>query len=136
MRSLPSWTIIQEGNSDTLRAVVYLNGRHNPIRVQGNDRQIAALAAFLKHNGIGRSFNAWQKILMQDPLFTPEGGGFAVPSLASIKMYLHREFPKYLQRAFDESHSGFSAARVIEQTEPGSHGTQYRIRGTWEVFRR
>ena len=90
-----------------MRADVYLRIPRKLVRIQGADRPVAALAAFIKHNGIVRSLSAWQKVLADDALFEPGGGGFDLPSLASIKMYLHRDFPRYLQATFDEYRSGF-----------------------------
>jgi hypothetical protein len=135
-RSLPRWLIVQEGNGPTLHAVVYLMGHQGRIRVGGSDRHAAALAAFIKHNGVARSLGAWQKVLADDSLFKPGGGSFDVPSLSCLKMYLRRDFPKYLQEAFDQQRSGHCATRVIEHSHPGTWATEYRVRGEWEVIRR
>lgn len=135
-RSLPTWMIVYEGNGITLRAVVYFVHRKRFIRVRGSDRQIATLAVFLKNNGLARSFSGWQKILADDPLFEPSGGCFTVPSIGTIKMYVHRDFPRSLQRAFDEYRSRFSAERVVEIVDPGTHMAACRIRGEWDVSRR
>ncbi len=135
-RSTPSWLVVQEGEGATLRGVVYLVGRRNVSRIHGSDRLIAALAAFIKHNGIHRPLGAWQKVLADDALFKPAGGGFDVPSLASIKMYLRRDFRERLQETFDEQCSGFCATRVIECADPATHSATYRIRGEWELVRR
>jgi hypothetical protein len=136
IRSLPRWLIVQEGYGPTLRAVVYLVGRHRAIRVGGSDRHAAALAAFIKHNGISRSIGAWQKVFADDVLFAPSGGGFDIPSRSGLKRYLRRDFPKYFQQAFDEQRSGHSADRVIECINPGTWATEYKVRGEWEVVRR
>jgi hypothetical protein len=135
-RSLPCWWIVQEGNGTTLRAVIYLVTRKRRIRVGGSDRHAAVLAAFIKHNGISRSIGAWQKILSEDLLFKPAGGSFDVPSRSSLKAYLHRDLPRYLQQAFDQERTGYCADRVIECMNPGTWATEYRIRGEWEVVRR
>ncbi len=135
-RSLPTWLIVYEGNGTTLRAVVYFVHRKRFMRVRGSDRQIATIAVFLKNNGLERSFASWQQILAGDPLFEPSDGYFKVPSVGTIKMYVHRDFPKSLQRAFDEYRSGFSAKQVVEIVDPGTHMTACRIRGEWEIIRR
>ena len=135
-RSLPRWSIVYEGNGNTLQAQVYFKGSRPPVRICAADRPIAALAVFIKHNGIARSLSAWRKILADDLLFKPAGGGFDLPSLASIKMYLHRDFPRCLQEAFDAYRSGFCADHIIENIDPGTHRTKYRIRGEWEAIRR
>jgi hypothetical protein len=135
-RSLPRWLIVQEGNGPTLHAVVYLMGHQGRIRVGGSDRHNAALAALIKRNGIARSLGAWQKVLADDSLFKPGGGSFDVPSLSCLKIYLRRDFLKYLQEAFDQQRSGYRASRVIEHMHPGTWAAEYRIRGEWEVIRR
>ncbi len=135
-RSLPTWLIVYEGNGATLRAVVYFVHRKRFIQVRGSDRQIAALAVFLKNNGLKRSFSSWQQMLADDLLFGPSGGYFKVPSIGTIKMYVHRDFVKSLQRAFDEYRSGFSAKQVIEMVDRGTHLTVCRIRGERDVSRR
>lgn len=136
VRSLPRWLIVHEGNGTTLRTVVYFMSRRRAVRILGSYRLVAALAAFIKHNGITRSISAWLDVLADDPLFAPAGGGFEVPSRASLKMYLHRDFPRCLQQAFDELRSGYSADRVIECVNPRTWATEYRIRGEWEAIRR
>jgi hypothetical protein len=136
VRSLPAWLIVQEGEGSTIRAVVYLVGRRGLHQIHGSDRLIATLAAFVKHNGIPRPLSGWQKVLTNDSLFKPAGGGFDVPSLATIKMYLRRDFPEHLQAVFDENCSGFCATRVIECADPATHSATYRIRGEWELIRR
>jgi hypothetical protein len=134
-RSLPFWRIVYEGNAGTLRPIIYLVNRRRSERISGSDRLIAALAAFLKNNGIERSLSGWQKILYDDPLFTSCGGGFPVPSISTLKMYLRRDFHNCLQRVFDICGSRFCAARVIEAIDPGTHGARFRIRGEWELIR-
>lgn len=136
IRSLPSWRIVYEGNAGTLRPVIYLVNRRRSERIPGSDRLIAALAVFLKNNGIARSLSGWQKILYDDPLFMPAGGEFSVPSISTLKMYIRRDFHNCLQRVFDTCGSGFCADRVIEVVDPGTHGARFRIRGEWEAIRR
>lgn len=135
-RSLPKWLVVYEGNAVTLQAVVFLVHRKRLIRVRGSGRQIAALAVCLKHNGLRYSFSGWQKILADDPLFEPAGGAFRVPNIGTIKMYFHRDFPKNLQWASDEYCSGFSVNRLIEVSDPGTHMTQYGIRGECDAIRK
>jgi hypothetical protein len=135
-RSLPFWRIVLEGSEETLQTNVSFLGRGKSIRLWGKDRMIASLAAFIKHNGIARSAQGWLKIIADDPLFKPTGGPFQVPSPTSLKMYLRREFPNCLQRAFDEYGSGFCAKRVLECINPRTHAAQYQIRGECEVARR
>jgi hypothetical protein len=134
-RSLPFWRIVYQGNAGTLRPIIYLVNRRRSERISGSDRLIAALAAFLKNNGIERSLSAWQKILYDDLLFTPCGGGFPVPSVSTLKMYLRRDFRNCLQRVFDICGSSFCADRVIEVVNPGTHGARFRIRGERELIR-
>lgn len=124
IRSLPSWRIVYEGNAGTLRPIIYLANRRRSERILGSDRLIAALAVFLKNNGIARLLSAWQKIFYDDPLFMPAAGEFSVPSISTIKMYLRRDFHNCLQRVFDAWGSGFCADRVIEVVDPGTHGAR------------
>lgn len=136
IRSLPRWLIVYEGNGESLRAHVYFAHRRRMHLVPGSDRQIATLAVFIKNSGTCRSLSEWQKTMEEDLLFRPAGGGFDVPSTNTLKMHLWRDFPNNLQKVFDLCHSGFSAERVIECCNPGTHSTKYRIRGEWAASRK
>lgn len=127
-RSLPQWCVVRQGVGLTARAAVFLRGRRM-TRVRGGDVCSAVLAVLLKNNGIPRSICEITKLLSEDPLFEPAGGSFALPSCASLKMYLHRAFPKYLQEAFDQDRSGYSAEWVIEREKLDEKTVGYRIRG-------
>lgn len=136
VRSLPFWNIVLEGHGRTLQAQVSVVYRGRSVRVWGSERMIAALATFIKNNGIPRSVKGWLNIFADDLLFKPMGGPFSVPSVTSFKEYLRRSFPNCLQKAFDEYKSGFAATHVIECINPRTHAARYRIRGEWEVSRR
>jgi hypothetical protein len=136
VRSLPQWRIVQEGNGSTLRVIIYLMGRRRAIRVGGSDRLAVVLASLIRNNGMTRSISAWQKVLADEPFFTSAGGGFEVPSRSSLKMYLHRDFPRYLQRSFNDERSGYCIEKVIECVNPGTWATEYRIRGEWSAIHR
>jgi hypothetical protein len=127
-RSLPRWHVVREGVGLTARASVFLLTRQKP-RVRGGNLCSAVLAVLLKNNGMPRSICEIQKLLEEDPLFKPAGGSFAVPSFSSLKMYLHRAYPKYLQEAFDLDRSGYSANWVIEREKLDQRTMGYKIRG-------
>ena len=127
-RSLPRWHVVREGAGPTARASVFLLTRRKP-RVRGGDLCSAVLAVLLKNNGLPRSICEIRKLLEEDPLFKPKGGSFAVPSSSSLKMYLHRAYPKYLQEAFDQDRSGYSANWVIEREKLDERTVGYKIRG-------
>jgi hypothetical protein len=128
-RSLPRWQIVREGQGKTARVTIHLLERGTQIRLGGSDRHNAVLAAMLKRNAMPRSINEWRKILAEDPLFKPAGGSFSVPSRNTLKAYLHRDFPKYLQAAFNGRRSGYAANRVIERMRLDGKTMGYRIRG-------
>jgi len=135
IRSMPSWLLAYEGNGSNLRAHVSLKHLGKLIHIYGADRVIAVLAVCIGHNGVARSLSGWRNVLADSPLFKPAGGGFDLPSLASIKMYWCRGFRDYLRIPFDDHHTGFCADRVIEKINPGTHRTKYAIRGEWEAIR-
>lgn len=128
-RSLPYWQIVREGQGGTSRATIHLLDHGTPTRLGGSDSHIAVFAAMLARNALPRSIGEWRKILAEDPLFKPAGGGFDVPSRNTLKAYLHRDFPKYLQRAFNERRSGHAARRVIERVRLDGKTMGYKIRG-------
>jgi len=134
-RSMPSWLLAYEGNGSNLRAHVSLKHLGKLIHIYGADRVIAVLAVCIGHNGVARSLSGWRNVLADSPLFKPAGGGFDLPSLASIKMYWCRGFRDCLRIPFDDHHTGFCVERVIKKINPGTHRTKYTIRGEWEAIR-
>lgn len=135
-RSSPRWLIEYEGNGRTLHVIVSFVSRRGLQVVRAADSHAAELAVFITYNHIPRSITAWRKLLLSNPLFRPRGGGFRVPSRSSLKMHVHRDFVRDLQRAFDEGKTGFSAERTIERVGLGDRTVGYKIRGKWEVIRR
>ena len=127
-RSLPRWDVVREGQGKNARASVFLLTRRRP-RVRGGDLCSAVLAVLLEKNGVPRSICELRKILAEDPLFEPAGGSFEVPCRSSLKMYLHRAYPKYLQEAFDHDRSGYCASYVIEREKLDERTVGYKIRG-------
>ena len=114
----------------------FLLHRRTRTQVLGPDHQIAALAVLIKNSGIARSFADWQRVLMDDPLFTLAGGRFNVPSINTLKQWLRRDFISHLQDAFDEHFSGFNARSVVECVNPATHSAKYQIRGEWSAIRK
>ncbi len=135
IRSMPSWLLAYEGNGSNLRVHISLKYLGKLIHIYGADRVIAVLAVCVRHNGVARSLSGWRNVLADSPLFEPAGGGFDLPSLASIKMYWCRGFRDCLQIPFDDHHTGFCVDRLIEKINPGTHRTKYTIRGEWEAIR-
>ena len=135
IRSMPSWLLVYEGNGSNLRVHVSLKHMGKLIHIYGADRVIAVLAVCIRHNGVARSLSGWRNVLADSPLFEPAGGGFDLPSLASIKMYWCRGFRDCLQIPLDDHHTGFCIDHVIETINPGTHRTKYTIRGEWEAIR-
>jgi hypothetical protein len=129
--SLPYFKIQVEGEGHERHAIVFvLASRGSRIRVGGSDRIAATLAVIITNNGQPRTVKAWRNIIAADPLFMPAGGTFEVPSESSLKVYFHREFPKYLQVAFDKVRTGFSAGRVIQKKQLAPKAVGYNILGT------
>ncbi|MHB8217076.1 MAG: hypothetical protein ACYDDS_13455 [Candidatus Sulfotelmatobacter sp.] len=136
-RVVPHWEIVQEYfGSDPRRTYVIFTFGNKPIYVGGSDRHLAVLAVLLKNNGIPRSMKALRQLCWEDPLFVPSGGPFAVPQLATLKMYLYRDYPKYLQRAFDDARAGYCAEQIIEHIDVGAKALGFRIRGISAVTAR
>jgi hypothetical protein len=129
LRSLPHWQLAHEGQGVTSRAVIHLIGTRTRTRLGGSDRHVAVFAAMLKRNALPRSIGDWLKMLAEDSLFKPAGGSLEVPSRNTLKMYIHRDFPRYLQAAFDSARSGYSSRRVIERVILDSKTMGYKIRG-------
>jgi hypothetical protein len=129
-RGLPRWEIILESfGLNPMRAYIFLRFGGKVIEVEGSDRQLAVLAVLLKNNGIPRSMNVLQQLCSEDPLFCPAGGPFTVPQRGTLKMYLYRDFPRHLQRAFDAIRSGYCTSRVIQHVDLDTKAMGYRIRG-------
>jgi hypothetical protein len=135
-RSSPRWLIEYEGNGRTLQVIISFVSRRGLQVVRVADSHAAELEVFITHNHIHRSITAWRKLLMNSPLFRSRGGGFRVPSRKSLKMHVHRDFVRDLQRAFNEAKTGFSAERTIERVGLGDRTVGYRIKGKWETLRR
>jgi hypothetical protein len=134
--SLPRWLITYEGNGKTLQASVSFLGPRGWHIVRQNDGHAAELAVLIKNSGISRSIAAWRKIMMADPLFKPAGGSFTVPSRTTLRMHVHRDYIRDLQRAFDEMRAGYCAERVMERIRLGEKTVGYRIKGRWDPVRR
>jgi hypothetical protein len=83
----------------------------------------------IRNNHVARSVNAWADLLRDDPLFTPCGGVFRVPSPRVLKAYVDQRFIDYIQAACDEVKSGYSAERIIEHIKLGAKAVGYKIRG-------
>jgi hypothetical protein len=133
-RSVPRWEIIEEySGSDPVRAYIFLRFSGKLIPVGGSDRHLAVLAVFLKNNGIPRSMKALRQLCSEYPLFDSAGGPFSVPRLATLKMHIFRDFPKYLQKAFDDARAGYYAGRIIEHVDLGAKAMGFRIRGLSSV---
>jgi hypothetical protein len=129
-RLLPRWEIVEESSgSEPVRAYVFFRFAGKLIQVRGSDRHLAVLAVLLKNNGIPRSMKALRQLCSDDPLFEPAGGSFDVPQLATLKMYLYRDFPRYLQMAFDDARASYYACRVIEHIDLGARAMGFRVRG-------
>jgi hypothetical protein len=128
-RSLPYWQITREGQGATSRAAIHLLCQRRLTRLCGSDRHVAVFAAMLKRNALPRSIGDLLKILAEDSLFKQSGGSFDVPSRNTLKMYIHRDFPKYLQRVFNSARSGYSAHRVLERVRLNAKTMGYKIRG-------
>jgi hypothetical protein len=136
-RSVPRWEIVEEHfGSNPMRVYVFFRFMGKAIQVGGSDRHLAVLAVLLKNNGIPRSMRALQQLCSEDPLFQPGGGPFSVPRLATLKVHLFRDFPKYLQRAFDDARAGYYAGRIIEHVDLGAKAMGFRIRGISSVTAR
>lgn len=135
-RSSPPWLIEYEGNGRTLHVIVSFVSRRGLQVVRAADSHAAELAVFIMHNHIHRSITAWRKLLLGNSLFRPRGGAFPVPSRKSLKIHVHRDFVRDLQRAYDEAKTAFSAERTIERIGLGDRTVGYRIRGKWEAVRR
>lgn len=128
--SLPLWKIIYEGYGRNLRIYVYVIGiSGEPVRVGGSERMTAVLAALIENNGEFRSLQELRRILHGHAAFRPAGGPFSLPSISSLKMYLHRDFPNHLQAAFDAELTGYSAERVIVKRNLGAKAVGYKILG-------
>lgn len=134
-RSLPHWVIIYEGNGRTLQASVSFFDRRGLQLLRAEDGLAAELAVLITNNGMSRSIAAWRKIMMNNPLFKPAGGGFNVPSRTTLRMHIHRDYIRDLQRSFDEVRSGYSAGRVLGRIRLGEKTVGYRIKGQWEAVR-
>jgi hypothetical protein len=131
----PHWEIIQENYcDDAQRVYVQLRFSGKTEGLQGSDRHRAVLAVMLKNNGIPRSMSALRQLCAEDRLFTPAGGPLDVPQLATLKMYIFRDFPEYLQRAFDALRSGHHAERIIQHVDLGTKAMGFRIRGRWTLI--
>ena len=128
--SAPCWEISEEYfGADPRRVEVAVRFGSNPIYIGGSDRHRATLAVLIQNNGIARSLRALRQLCEESPLFTPSGGPFPVPQPGTMKVWLYRDYPKYLQRAFDQARSGFRAERVIEHVDLGAKAIGFRIRG-------
>jgi hypothetical protein len=135
-RSSPHWLIAYEGNGKTLQASVSFFGPQGLQLVRAEDGLAAEVAALITRNGIPRSIAAWRKIMIGNPLFKPSRGGFNVPSRTTLRMHIHRDYIRALQRAFDEARAGYCAKRVLERLRLGEKTVGYRIKGRWDAVRR
>ena len=135
-RSAPHWLIAYEGNGKTLQVSVSFFGRQGLQLVHAEDGLAAELAVLITNNGIPRSIASWRKIMMGNLLFKPAGGGFNVPSRTTLRMHIHRDYIRVLQRAFDEARSGYCAKRVLEHVRLGEKAVGYRIKGRCDAVRR
>jgi hypothetical protein len=135
-RSSPHWIITYEGNGRTLQASVSFFGPQGVHLVRAEDNLAAELAVLITRNGIPRSIAAWRKIMMDNPLFKPAGGGFNVPSRTTLRMHIHRDYMRVIQQAFDEARAGYFAKRVMERVRLGEKTVGYRIKGRWDAVRR
>lgn len=135
-KSSPQWLIEYEGNGRTLQvSVSFLDARGTHL-VHAEDRLAAELALLITRNVISRSIAGWRNVMMNSPLFKPAGGGFEVPSRTTLRMHIHRDYLRVLQKAFDEASSGYCAKRVIERVQLGEKTVGYRIKGKGETTRR
>jgi len=133
-RAMPRWEIVEEYcGVDPRRVHVILQSRSTSVPVSGSDRHLAVLTVLLKNNGIPRSLKSLRHLCSENPLFAPSGGPFVVPKLSTLKMYIHRDYPKHLQKSFDKARSGYRADRIIEHVDLGVKPFGFRIRGTSTV---
>jgi len=127
---MPCCEIIEEClGADPQHVEIALRFGSNSTYVGGSDRHRAALAVLIRSNGIARSLKALRQLCVESPLFTPCGGPFLVPQLGTIKAWLYRDYPKHLQRAFDQARSGFRAEKIIEHVDLGAKAMGFRILG-------
>jgi len=134
--SLPRWLITYEGNGRTLQVSVSFLGSRGLQLVRAEDGLAAELAVLITRNGIPRSIAAWRKIMLGSPLFKSAGGSFNVPSRTTLRMHIHRDYIRELQRAFDEVRAGYCAERVMERARLGEKTVGYRIKGRWDPVTR
>ena len=133
----PRWLITYEGNGRTLQVSVSFLGPRGWRPVRQDDAHAAELAVLITtHNGIPRSIAGWRNVMISNPLFKPAGGGFSVPSRTTLRMHIHRDYIRDLQRAFDDARSGFCANKVLERVRLGEKTVGYRIKGRWDAARR
>jgi hypothetical protein len=135
-RSSPRWLIEYQGNGRTLQVNISFVSHRGLAMVRGADSLAAELAVLITNNGIPRSIAAWRKIMMGNLLFKPAGGGFNVPSRTTLRMHIHRDYIRALQKAFDEARAGYCAKRVMERIRLGEKTVGYRIKGRWDAVRR
>lgn len=135
-RSLPRWLIAYEGNGRTLQVTISFLGPRGWQIVRQDDQHAAELAVLIKNNSIARSIASWRNVMMDDLLFESAGGAFKVPSRTTLRMHVHRDYARDLQRAFDEVRSGYRVKRVMERVRLGEKTVGYRIKGRWETVRR
>jgi hypothetical protein len=135
-RSSPQWLIVYEGNGRTLQASVSIFGTQGLQFVRADDRLAAELAVLITNNGIPRSIASWRKIMMNSTLFKPSSGGFNVPSRTTLRMHIHRDYIRAIQKASDEVRVGYSAQRIMERIRLGEKTVGYRIKGRWDAVRR
>jgi hypothetical protein len=136
VRSSPHWLIAYEGNGKTLQASVSFFGPQGLHLVRAEDGLAAELAVLITRNGISRSIAAWRKMMMDNPLFKPSGGSFNIPSRTTLRMHVHRDYIRDLQRTFDKARVGYCAKRVMERVRLGEKTVGYRIKGRWDAVRR
>jgi hypothetical protein len=135
-RSSAHWLITYEGNGKTLQASVSFFGPQGLHLVRAEDALAAELAVLIARNGIPRSIAAWRKMMMDNSLFKPSGGGFNIPSRTTLRMHIHRDYIRALQQAFDEARIGYCAKRLLERIRLGEKTVGYRIKGRWDAVRR
>lgn len=135
-RSSPRWLIVYEGNGRNLRVSILFLGPRGWHVVRQDDRHAAELAVLIKNSEIARSIAAWREMMMDDLLFRPAGGSFNVPSRTTLRMHIHRDYIRDLQRAFDEARSGYSAKAIRKRAGLGEKTVGYQIKGKWETVRR